>query len=181
MGWTMRRFAATFVLAGLMLAAVPTLAHAQGLYLGGALGVGTIKESIEGVSVIDDATFGVKLIAGYRAGFLAIEVDYRNLGTAKGVASGVETRTTGFTASLLGILPLGPVDVFARGGAFVHDIKLTLDPSAAQDELKDTTFLYGVGLAFHLGPITLRGEGEKLDIATQDTTWMYSLGATVAF
>ncbi len=181
----MRRLVATVVFAGVLLGASPALAQmkAQGIYIGGALGLGTVKQTIEEVDVIDDASFGLKLIGGYRMKFFALELDYRNLGTAKGAVEGVETRTTGFVASLMAMIPLGPVDLLGRGGTFIHNVNAVLDPGAGQgeDEVKDTTFIYGFGLAVRLGSLSIRGEAEKLDIATHESTWLYSAGLTLAF
>ena len=179
----MRRLVTTVLLTGILLGASPAFAQtkAQGIYIGAALGLGTVKQTIEEVEVIDDATFGLKLIGGFRSKFLAVEFDYRNLGTAKGIVDGVQTRTTGFVASLVAMIPVGPIDLLGRGGVFIHNVNTVLNPGDGEGVLKDTTPVYGFGLAFRLGSLSLRGEAERLDIATQDTTWLYSAGVTVAF
>ena len=149
---------------------------AQGFYIGGAIGGGFLKTED---GFFDDASVAWKGLAGFRTKFFAIEGDYRHLGSITGALEGVKSKTTGFQASGLLMLPVGPVDFYGRGGAFFWKNEVTA--GTAVTELDGTSFAWGGGIALRLGSFSLRAEYERAEIEELANPWIATLGATIAF
>ena len=153
---------------------------ASGIYIGGAVGSGNLKTQ---AGLFDGSAVAWKGIVGFRSKFFALEADYRDMGAIKaaGIASGLKNKTKGFQTSGLLILPIGPVDVYARGGAFFWKNKTTLGSGNIDAELSGTDFGWGGGLGFRLGSFGIRAEYEKAEISELNKPWMATFGATIAF
>src|SRR5690606_11956624 len=101
--------------------------------------------------------------------------NYVDLGSGDNRVAGqlIETDIDGVSLSALGFLPIGPVDLFARGGAI--DVKRALSArgiGSGSDDATDPT--YGVGAQFRVWGLSLRAEYEVFDISDADTVDMIS-------
>jgi hypothetical protein len=72
-------------------------------------------------------------------------------------------------AFAVGLLPIGPVDLFAKVGlvSWDTDIRARLIPTDVVDTDSDsgTDAAYGIGVALRLGKVAIRAEGEQFRIA----------------
>ena len=172
-------------LTGLAVAAAAPAAFAdeeRGFYLGG--GVGQFNAQIDDVDEVDDAIDGwdeddtaYKIFGGYRLNkFLAVELDYINLGEPSGAAVpgfNVDASVDGFAPYIVGTLPLGPYfELYGRAGYYFYDANTaftdTLDNRVKFDE-ESEDFVYGAGIGANLGEkLNLRFEYEKYDIQGLD-------------
>src|SRR5262245_48388822 len=176
-----RALAAASILA---LFAMPALAADNGFYLGGSIGQGNVQADDDDLGVsLDAEDTGFKLIVGFRPlDFFAVEANYVDLGKPEDDILGVNVTTdaNGIDAFAVGLLPLGPVDLFAKAG-FVHwEAELTADGIGSVDDSGED-FAYGVGAAFRLGSLAIRAEYEVFEIADFDDVNMLSLGVTWTF
>jgi OOP family OmpA-OmpF porin len=174
------RTLAALALLGLPLA-VP--AADNGFYLGGSVGQAGVSfdEGFSGEDFDADST-GYKLIAGWRfLDWLAVEANWVDLGTGDDRVFGdkVETSIDGFTGSVVGFLPVGPVDLMARAGFYSWDGDIEADGLRVSDD--GTDFSYGIGAQFRVWSLSLRAEYERFDIGDADTVDLISLGVTWTF
>ncbi len=166
--------------------AVPAMADAdEGFFIGGSIGQGfvdtNITDGIGGAITLDDEDFSYKLVAGYRIGkWMAVEGSYVDLGkvTDSSGANVVSAETSGFDVYGVGILPVGPFDLFAKVGVFFADSDIS--GSTVMGDT-DTTAAYGVGAAFRLGSFGIRLEWEHFDVDVPDSYDLVSAGLTFTF
>jgi len=169
-------------------------AHAgsTGLYVGGSVGQTTLKASanagLAGTLHFDEDDTGYKLFAGYMLlPFLGVEGGYTNFGSPNKNFSGASADfdIDGWEAFVVGVLPLGPVDLFAKvGGVEINvDTKVRVGGSTlATDSDNDEKAAYGVGAAFGLGGIKVRAEYTEYDVSNGiDDLYMASVGVTYQF
>ncbi|MDX2437683.1 MAG: outer membrane beta-barrel protein [Acidobacteriota bacterium] len=175
--------------------AAPATATDKGFYIGGSIGgssldINDFDTDLGDLSFSDgDTTY--KIFAGYRIlDFLAVEagyVDFGNpsdtVGTVEDDPIKVDIGLTGWDAFALGILPIGPVDVFAKIGliSWDADILATLGDLVDADSDSGTDVAYGLGVALRLGSFAVRIEGELFDVDGADDLYMLSAGATFTF
>ena len=165
----------------------PALAADNGIYLGASVGQAGVQfeDTIEGVDFDYDAdSTGFKGILGWRfLDWLAVEGNYVDLGSGDDRVAGekIETDVSGVSLSLVGFLPIGPVDLFARVGAvnWEADLESPTTGLSASDDGTDLT--YGVGAQFRVWSLSLRAEYEQFDVADADTVDMISVGVTWTF
>jgi OOP family OmpA-OmpF porin len=180
------RFIALAVLS-LGLAALPAGAADNGIYLGGSVGQGGVQfdQAIEGFDFDYDAnSTAYKLIIGWRfLDWLAVEGDYVDLGSGDDTVDGsrFETDVSGVMASVVGFLPVGPVDLFARVGGIAWDAEVTgpTPEFSGSDDGMDLT--YGIGAQFRVWSLSLRAEYERFEIEDADTVDLISVGVTWTF
>ena len=174
-------------------AAAPASAVDNGFYIGGSLGGSSldVRDVDDDIGDIDfsDGDTAYKLFAGYRfLSFLAVEAGYVDFGDPADLVGDidqidVQIGVSGWDAFALGILPVGPVDVFGKLGVISWDA----DISAAFEDLVDrdsdsgTDVAYGLGVALTLGSFAIRIEGEMFDVDGADELYMLSVGATFTF
>jgi hypothetical protein len=163
----------------MVLAAPPAVEARMGsggvpnFYLGAGAGVADFEDDVEfrdleDVRLNDDAT-AYKFFAGYRASpNLGIEGGYRNFGEAEAGPFSVET--DGFDVYAMGFLPLGPVDLFAKGGVIFWDS--SGKGGFPDDDGSDLT--YGLGGQVHFGRLFIRLESEWFDIDYPEDVQMFS-------
>jgi len=173
----------------LSLGIFPALAHSattyenpSGPYVGGGWGqfnleirnlndVGTAANNI--VEADDNAW---KLFAGWRVNpYLAFEAAYIDLGTANGRFTGsgsngnYQVDISGFAPYVIGTLPLGPLELFAKAGTYFYDVDMQADldgPSPGVDSSHSRSdFLFGGGVGFtFVERLSLRAEYEVIKI-----------------
>jgi OOP family OmpA-OmpF porin len=157
----------------------------NGFYLGGSIGQAGVsfEDTFDGEDIDFDAeATGYKLIAGWRfLDWLAVEVDWVDLGTADDKLFGekVETSFDGLTGSVVGFLPVGPVDLMARAGVYAWDGSVEVAGFDLGDD--GTDFTYGVGAQFRVWSLSLRAEYERFEISDADTVDLISVGVTWTF
>ncbi len=167
-------------------------AGSTGLYVGGSVGQTTVKASanagLAGTLHFDEDDTGYKLFAGYMLlPFLGFEGGYTNLGSPNKNFSGasVDFDVDGWEAFVVGVLPLGPVDLFAKvGGIEINvDAKVKAGGSTlASGSDSDEKAAYGVGAAFGLGGIKIRAEYTAYDVSNNiNDLYMASVGVTYQF
>lgn len=103
-----------------------------------------------------------KVFAGYRASpYLSFEADYVNFGrpndsfTGTGSDGNYRLRLSGFAPYVVGTLPAGPFEVFAKAGYLFYNAKLNVNLNAPGTQVIESThsrssFVYGggVGITF---------------------------------
>lgn len=191
-----RSVAVLAVVALLTFAGHGAMAADTGFYLGGSLGIAFI-ESEGDLSIgdriedfdIDDDDFSWKAYIGFQfLPWLGVEGGYVDFGDVDGASTGgvVSTGVDGWNAFVVGTLPVGPVDVFAKFGIIWWNVDV--DFADDLDDLDDTQFsndgndlAYGVGAAFNIGRLGLRAELELFDIDDVDDAYLLSIGALYRF
>lgn len=160
---------------------LPAAAADNGIYIGGSVGRANLEiENIAGIGAVDfkgDDT-GWKLIAGIRPlDWLGIEASYVNFGEPDDRIAGQSIRADGdgISAFAVGFLPVGPVDLFAKGGLISWDSKIA---GFGED---GTDLAYGAGVQFRLLGLSLRAEYEIFDAGGVDDLNMLSIGVTYTF
>jgi hypothetical protein len=157
----------------------------NGFYLGASLGHSNVKIE-HGLAQVDGDDTGYKLIAGIRPlDWLAVEVSYIDFGTVKDGAA--KSDNNGVSAFVVGFLPVGPVDLFAKGGLVKSDSTVHLDGLGSADgvgkafDSDGTDFAYGVGAQFRLLSLSFRAEYEVFDVKDVKDLNMLSVGLTYTF
>ena len=177
----------TALAATLALASSSAFAVDNGFYFGASVGAGGVEfdQRFDGQRIDYDAgSTGFKAIAGWRVlDWLSVEANYVDLGSGEDRIDGqkVETDVSGASLSMVGFLPIGPVDLFARAGAidWSADVNLSgLDLKGSDD---GTDFTYGVGAQFRIWSLSFRAEYELFDISDADTVDLASVGVTWTF
>jgi hypothetical protein len=162
---------------------VPQL-HAEGLYLGAAIGQAGIKDNIN-TETFDSNDAAYKAFIGWRFKVpvvnLAVEGAYTDFGKPSQTLGGqrVETKLHGPSLAGLVILPLGPIDLYGQGGAINWSSDTTI--GGATTSRSGTDAFYGVGAGLNLGPFGLRAEYERFQIKDVDRVDLLSLSALFQF
>src|SRR5688572_15980153 len=172
---------------GLVLFGTAAQAADNGFYLGAA----AIQAKIDNVGEdfdtddlddfeIDNTSF--KLIGGFRPlDAFAVELNYIDLGDESTTVAGTrfDAEAKAYAAYAVGFLPIGPIDLFAKGGL----VRWETEFNAAGFRLDDdgTEFGYGLGVQARLGSLGARLEYEQFDVDNTDGVEMLSLGVTWTF
>ena len=164
----------------LLLASSAGMAADNGIYLGASLGQANteLDRDATGLDLDGDDT-GFKFIAGIRPlDWFGIEASYVNFGEVEEGPLSVES--DGITGFGVFFLPVGPVDVFAKGGviSFDTDVKIRNFGNFRDD---GTEFAYGIGAQFRFLSLGVRAEYEMFDIDDVDDANMLSIGVTYTF
>jgi len=183
------------ILVVIVITAMPAAAKDRGLYIGGSIG-GSSLEVRDFDDELGDLRFSkgdtaYKLFAGYRfLSFLGVEAGYVDLGSPNDTVGivdetdvEVEIGVKGWDAFAIGILPIGPVDLFAKLGvvSWDADIRASFGDLVDRDSDSGTDTAYGLGLALRLGSFAVRIEGEQFDIGDADDVYLYTVGVTYTF
>ena len=183
----MRRLFITCVASAIGLCGLPAVAADNGIYLGAGIGQSSVEfdGDIAGSDFNFDAdTTAYKIIAGWRfIDWLAVEANYVDLGSGDDRVLGetIETDVDGFSASLVGFLPIGPVDAFARVGAIDWSADVASPGLGIRDSDDGTDLTYGIGAQFRVWSLGIRAEYEVFDLGDADNVDMISLGVTWTF
>ena len=108
------------------------------------------------------------------AAFVGVEASYLDLGSPTDGSVTIETQ--GWSGFAMGVLPLGPVGLFAKVGMVSTDTEI----SSLADE-SSTDPAYGVGAEFAFSKIAIRAEYEMFDIEDTEDVYMVSVGAAWRF
>ena len=154
--------------------------NVQGFYLGG--GVGDFSAAIDEINKLDqiddagidfsDGDNATKIFGGYAFNrFFAVQGDFVDFGESSGAVSPSVRGTSdvqGFAPSVVGTLPIGPVELFGRIGMMFYDVDLNLSGGRLVEESGED-LLWSVGLGIDvLDRLNLRLEYEEIDIAELD-------------
>jgi len=130
-----------------------------GFYLGASGGQSFIDDETDNIQWDDDET-GWKAYLGYQfLPWLGVEAGYVDFGQYSGdnvqVGGGnlntdAELDLSAWQGFLVGSLPIGPVDLFAKVGA--ADLQAEIDNARfGTEQDNDTQLAYGVGAAYNFG------------------------------
>ncbi len=132
-------------------------ANTDGFYIGA--GIGEFSTQIDEISDVDDVDLdfdtdedATKIYAGWRFNrFFAVQLDQYDFGDSSLAVNSLPltAETEGTAASLVGTLPLGPIELFARAGVMWYDVTVDFDNDEVIDESGNDT-VYSAGLAFTL-------------------------------
>lgn len=143
------------------------LAASQGFYIGVGAGQGIIADGTN-LQIDLESDVGYTGVFGYRLGVIplfdfAVEGFYNDLGefTPKNGSTNVKADASAYGANALAILPLGPVDLFAKVGAARLDFDVTMNGTTTK--YSSTNPVYGVGLGFRLWSLGFRLQADYYD------------------
>jgi Outer membrane protein beta-barrel domain len=132
-------------------------ANTDGLYIGA--GVGEFSTEIDEIGDVDniDVDFdtdedATKIYAGWRFNrFVAVQLDQYEFGDSTLAVNllPLSAETEGTAASIVGTLPLGPIELFARAGVLWYDVNVDLNGRDVIDESGNDN-VYSAGLGFVL-------------------------------
>jgi OOP family OmpA-OmpF porin len=172
------RSASTLAMATLLaLGSAPVLADEDsGWYLGA--GVGKFNVEVDEAEDITDTVGGfdsddttMKVFAGWRFNpYVAVELDYLDLGNPEDTIDGrrVNADVNGFAPYIVGTLPVGPVELFAKAGYLFYDVQIDVDDLTVSDD-NTQDFVYGGGIGITLfDHLNTRLEYEVIDIGAVD-------------
>lgn len=164
---------------------VAGLHAADGPYLGAGIGMAAVRSDVNGsLFEADDAAY--RGFAGWRFDVVpvvdfAIEAAYTDFGKPSQSTGGqnVKLRLNGPSVAGLVILPIGPVDFYAKGGGIAWKSERTINGVTTQRTGGD--FFYGAGIGFYLWKAGLRFEYERYQIQGIDRLQMYSANLLFQF
>ena len=154
--------------------------NVEGLYIGG--GIGDFSSSIDEVNQLDqiddagidftDGDNATKLFAGWAFNrYFAVQGDYVDFGDQSGAVSPSVSGTSnvkGFAPSIVGTLPIGPVELFGRIGMMFYNVDVNLNGGQLiDDSANDMVWSAGVGIDI-ADRLNLRLEYEQIDIPRFD-------------
>jgi opacity protein-like surface antigen len=165
----------------------------SGFYLGAGVGqfnvqIDDIDQTDDAIERLDDDDRSWKAFAGYRFNrYISLEAAYIDFGTthsrsdASGSNGDFRLDLSGFAPYVIGTIPVGPVELFAKIGYYFYDtdIRVDLDDPLAPDvdsSSNDHDLLYGggVGITF-FDHLHARLEYERIDsdvVDDADALWL---------
>ena len=186
--------AAALLSLGSLPALADTTENPSGFYVGA--GWGRFNLHLRGLDDVDNAVDAIfdsndnawKLFGGYRVNpYLSFEAAYIDFGrphdhfTATGSSGDYRVGLSGFAPYVIGTLPLGPIELFAKAGYYFYDVKIRADfdqPLSPEVDSKHsrTDFLYGGGIGTtFFDHLNIRAEYEKVDVShakDSDAFWL---------
>ena len=166
----------------------------EGLYLG--VGVGDFSSAVDEINSLDDvddvgidfsdSDNATRIFGGWRFNrFFALQADFVDFGESSGsVATSVSPGTSdvqGLAPSVVGTLPIGPIELFGRAGVMFYEIDLNLTGGRIIDESGEDP-LWGVGIGLDIRDrLNLRLEYEEIDIEDLDEADALWLNASWKF
>lgn len=167
------------VATALLLASTAGMAADNGIYLGASIGDANIDID-QGLAQVNSDDTGFKFIAGIRPlDWFAVEASYVNFGEAED--GPLAANTDGISAFGVFFLPVGPIDMFVKGGLISFTNTVELDGFGDIYREDGTDLAYGVGVQFRLLSLAVRAEYEKFDIDDVKDANMLSIGVTYTF
>lgn len=161
-----------------------------GFYIGGAVGQTTVDKDASDFGYegdtdfnIDDDDVGWKAYVGYNfLPWLGIEGGYIDFGSVSQDAGfdSVDTDLSAVQGFLVGRLPIGPVDLFAKLGGANRRAEIDTQNFGKSDDNK-ALFAYGIGAEYILGHWGFRLEAEGYDTNEVDDFYFLSAGVNYRF
>ena len=173
--------AATVVLLAVFVGLSDLMAQ-DGFYFGGNIGPSYVNKKFKDLDIgdikIDGNDMAYKIYAGYKLpSFLAIEGGYRNLGNIS--QSLADHKNYGWDVNAKGDISIGPLQVFAKAGAYFNNVKVTFnDPIHPDINKNDTKFIFGFGAGLNINKLGIRAEWESLDFSKDSKISMLTAGIT---
>ncbi|HET7925563.1 MAG TPA: porin family protein [Rhodanobacteraceae bacterium] len=152
----------------------------EGFYFGG--GIGDFSSSVDEINSLDDvddvgidfsdSDNALKLFGGWRLNdYVSFQGDFVDFGQSSGFVAPSVSGTSdvqGFAPSIVGTLPIGPVELFGRIGMMFYELDLNLTGGRVIDESgEDLVWSAGIGIDV-LDRLNLRLEYEQIDIERLD-------------
>jgi hypothetical protein len=150
--------------------------NTEGFYIGG--GLGDFSADIDNFDDVDDVDLDFdsdsdasKVYGGWRFNqFVAVQVDYTDFGesTAALDVLDITADTRGLAPSVVGTLPLGPVELFGKAGVMFYDVEVN-GPGEEFIDDSGQDAVFGAGIGFTLFErLSLKAEYERIDIEELD-------------
>jgi opacity protein-like surface antigen len=167
--------------------------NSSGLYVGAGVGqfnvqIDDLDQTDDAIERLDDDDAAWKAFVGWRFNpYIALEAAYIDFGTPSsrldtfGSNGDFRVDVSGFAPYVIGTIPVGPVELFAKVGYYFYDTDLRVDiddplapdiDSSSSDE--DLLYGAGVGLTF-LQHLNARLEYERIDsdvLDDADAIWL---------
>jgi OOP family OmpA-OmpF porin len=152
-----------------------------GFYLGA--GLGDFSADVDSLDDADDVDFdsdedATKIYAGWQFNpFVAVQLDYTDFGESSAAVDllDIRTDTKGLAPVVVGTLPLGPVELFAKAGVIFYDVEIdTPDDTLIDNSGEDAVVGIGAGLTL-FERLSLKAEYERIDIEEfddADSVWI---------
>jgi hypothetical protein len=166
----------------------------EGIYVGG--GVGQFNVEVNGLDstdnvlrTLDDDDTAWQAFVGWRLNpYISLQAAYIDFGrpqddftTSSGNHGKFGAELSGFAPSVIGTLPLGPVELSAQLGYYIYDLKLTGDIDDPDIDHKDSgeDVFYGVGVGVTLfDRLHAKLDYEKIDLErAEDSNAVWLTGA----
>jgi len=159
----------------------------EGFYLGG--GIGDFSSSVDEINSLDsiddagidfsDGDNAMKVFGGWNFNrYFAVQADYVDFGESSGAVTPSVSGTSdvqGIAPSIVGTIPIGPVELFGRLGMMFYEVDLNLTGGRLVDESgEDLVWGAGIGIDV-LDRLNLRLEYEEIDIEQfdeSDALWL---------
>ncbi|MEL6868304.1 MAG: porin family protein [Pseudomonadota bacterium] len=167
-----------------------TAAADSGFYIGAAAGGANFEAEIGDIGVpnvpssLDEDDTAIEFFAGYTFDLplvdISAEIGYVDFGAPEIDVVGEELTldTTGLNAWGIVTFNAGLIDLYGKLGLIAWEVDASIaDVSASED---GTDLGYGVGAAFGLGPLEVRGEYEIFDLEDTDVS-LLSVGVLYRF
>jgi len=185
--------AATLLALGSGAALAQSPENDEGVYVGG--GVGQFNIEIDGfdgvdeaIETLDDSDTAWQAFVGWRINpYISLQAAYIDFGgpeddfSTGGSSGNYSANLSGFAPSVIGSLPLGPVELSAMLGYYFYDIDLSAnidDPSDpdfdSSDSGEDVFYGVGVGLTF-FERLHAKFEYQEIDLEGVDDANAYWL------
>lgn len=168
----------------------PATAADTGLYVG----AGYVRAEVNNVFGTSNYNFKIddnawKAIVGFRpVPPFAVEANYVNLGHQSNVLFGGSPRShataRAFDIFGVGLLPLGPVDLYGKAGGARWTLSGDLQGPGSTLFALDrdgTSFVWGAGIQAHWGPLGARLEYEHFQMPDTDGARLYTAAVTFTF
>jgi outer membrane immunogenic protein len=159
---------------------------ADGLYLGAGVGVASFKDDLGTGVTFDEEDAAYKAFIGWRFDFvpvidLAIEAGYTDFGKPSHAVGAQQFAVNLRGPSIAGlvILPLGPVDLYAKLGVLDWKLERTVGGTTQTSSGNDS--FYGAGIGFYIWKLAFRAEYERFEIKDVDRVEMVSVHALFQF
>jgi len=172
--WMATAVAALSLAAGPALGQVDGNDNTEGFYLG--VGLGDFTSSVDSLEDFDELDLNsddtaMKAFGGWRLNrFFAVQLDYIDFGDSSANANllNIRSNTTGFAPTVIGTLPIGFFELFAKAGMMWYDVDLDIDNDPTySDSGEDPIYGVGVGITV-VERLSLRLEYEVVDIEALD-------------
>jgi OOP family OmpA-OmpF porin len=171
---------------------------APGFYFGGELGESTAKgdarlsngEGIVNTFHFDKQDNAYQAFMGYQfSPWLGVEGGYVDFGSPShhfneppfgDVRAKVDA--SGWQGFVVGTLPVGPIDLFAKAGAIDADVRLKVhDQTFGLHRSEDETnhaLAYGAGAEYNIGQFSVRAEMDDYEVDKLDQLHLLTAGLT---